>query len=83
MPVLATYTFVGILCLPGADATGYACLAHGLGAQPDYAIWQGTSTFGAAVSVVTRGAAAIWCRKEGGVSVPGEVVAQVVHSIIR
>ena len=80
MPVLGTYTFVGTLCIGGV-ANG--CVAHGLPDQPDFAVYQGLSTFGAAVGLITRTAAALWWYNSGGSAVPGEAFAQAVHSVIR
>lgn len=83
MPVLTggTFTFVGAQCISGGFNT--ACIAHGLPTQPDWAIFQGMSSFGAAVSVVSRTAAIVWLMNTGGSAVAGEVVAQFVHSVVR
>ena len=80
MPVLGTYTFVGALSLAG-NAAG--CVAHGLPTQPDWAIYQPTTSIGAAVALVTRAAAGVWYHNTGGSATPGEAVAQFVHSISR
>lgn len=80
MPVLGTYTFVGTLCIGGVSN---GCVAHGLPAQPDWAVYQGLTSFGAAVGLMTRTAAALWFTNSGGTGIPGEAIAQQVHSIIR
>jgi len=80
MPVLATYTFVGVLSVA---ANAQACVAHGLPTQPDWAIYQGTGSFAALVSVVSRTATALWAYNSGGNAVQGDLAAAFVHSIVR
>lgn len=80
MPALGTYTFVGVL---SCAANAQACVAHGLPTQPDWAIYQGTGSFAALVSVISRTDAALWVYNSGGNPVQGEITAQFVHSLIR
>lgn len=81
MPLLATFTFVGVACLAG----GYAqlCVPHSLGTQPDWAVWQGSGSIGNSVSLISRTGAIVWLINTGGGVGVGEVTAQYVHSIIR
>jgi hypothetical protein len=80
MPVLATFTFVGALSIAGASD---GCIAHGLPTQPDWVTYQSTLSHGSTVGLVTRANAGVWLHNEGGSPVPGEVIAQFCHSIIR
>lgn len=80
MPLLATYTFVGVLSMAGR---AQGCIAHGLPTQPDWAIYTGTGSFAALTSIISRTNAAVWAFNSGGTAVQGETVAQFVHSLIR
>jgi len=78
--LLGTYIDVSTVSLAGYSMV---CVAHSLPTVPDYAVYQGTYTMGAAVGLVSRGAAMVIWFNSGGTSVPGEQLLLFAHSIIR